>query len=37
MSIQNLQSLMDHKLPLGSNMPTTNDNETFSVFILCKI
>ena len=34
MSLQRLQFLMDHKLSLGSNIPTTSNSETFLVFFL---
>jgi len=27
---------MDHKLPLDGNIPTTNNSETFLVFLLCE-
>jgi len=27
---------MDHKLPQGSNIPTTTKNETFLVFLVCE-
>ena len=37
MSLQKLQSHMDHKLPLGGNIPTTNDSETFLVFLWCEL
>jgi len=28
---------MDHKLPLGSNVPTTNNRETFLVFLTWEV
>jgi len=36
LSLQKRQFLRDDKLRLGSNIPTTNNSETFFVFLSCE-